>query len=273
MSLSLPGRMLVGAALLAMAGGCGVIAHPQLDACQSQNRVLQEQNRAQLAEIENLKAHTRQTENQLAATEQKVAVLEDQLGLKQKQLSTYQEERETLHAQVKGLANARGQATPEVSRRLEALSQRYPSLHYDPKTGISKLDFDILFDSGQHELKPAAQQALKELASVLQSAESRDLRVLVVGHTDDQAIAKKPAREQYNSNFDLSTARAQAVADYLRSQGLEEPRLGVAGFAASQPVAPNLTRNDRHRNRRVEIFVLAPEVPVVGWADTMPSIY
>ena len=59
----------------------------------------------------------------------------------------------------------------------------------------------------------------------------------------------------------------------LNRFGVADSRIGVAGFGASQPVAPNVTAKDRQKNRRVELFVLAPEVPVVGWTDSIPSVY
>jgi len=268
------GSVLVSAAaLLSLTCGCGLVTKAQFDAAQSQNRVLSEQNRSQLAELENLNAHARQTEEQLKAAEEKMAVLEDQHGLDRRQMTNYQHERRQLHEQVKGLVQARGPVTPEASRRLAQLSQRYPNLRFDPETGVGKFDTDILFDSGRAELKPGADRVLNELVTLLKSADAGDLKVFVVGHTDDRPIARKPARELFATNFDLSTARAQAVADRLRRLGLEEARLGVAGFGSHEPLAPNVSKNDRQKNRRVEIFVMAPETPVVGWTDSMPKLY
>ena len=80
-------------------------------------------------------------------------------------------------------------------------------------------------------------------------------------------------RERFASNFHLSTARALAVADQLRRQGLSERRIGVAGFGPHQPVAPTPQPGHRQKNRRVEIFVMAPDVPVVGWTDSGSSVY
>ena len=162
---------------------------------------------------------------------------------------------------------------PAVSKQLSDLADRYPSLHYDPATGVAKLDTDVLFDSGQIDLRPAAQAMLGELAHVLQSPEGDELKVMVVGHTDNQRIVGSPGGERFANNFHLSTSRALTVADQLRRQGLGEQRIGVAGFGPYQPVATNDTAAQRQKNRRVEIFVLAPDVPVVGWSDSLPGVY
>jgi chemotaxis protein MotB len=162
---------------------------------------------------------------------------------------------------------------PGVSQQLADLGARYSSLNFDPATGIAKLDTDVMFDSGQAELKPAAQALLGELARVLQAPDAAELKVMVVGHTDGQRIAERPPRDKYSNNFHLSTARALAVADTMRQQGLAEQRLGVAGFGSHQPVASNVSASDRQKNRRVEIFVMAPDVPVVGWTESIPSVY
>ena len=53
-----------------------------------------------------------------------------------------------------------------------------------PQTGISKLDTDVLFDSGDATLKPQAEKLLVEFAEIFQSPEARDLKIMVVGHTD-----------------------------------------------------------------------------------------
>jgi chemotaxis protein MotB len=122
-------------------------------------------------------------------------------------------------------------------------------------------------------LKPGAEQLLDELVRVLRSPAAGDLKIMVAGHTDNQSIAGHDAREKYPNNFHLSTARALAVSDYMKRSGLPEQRLGVAGFGPYQPIAPNTTAQDRQKNRRVEIFVMAAEVPVVGWSESTPSVY
>ena len=199
--------------------------------------------------------------------------MQERAGLDKKQLEGYERERDQLYDQVKGLAFGRGRLPPELCQQFAELSQRYPGLQFDPETGISKLDTDILFDSGQAVLKPGAEQLLDQLVRVLKSPAAGDLKIMVAGHTDNQLIAGRDVREKYPNNFHLSTARALAVADRMKRAGLPEQRMAVAGFGASQPIAPNATAQDRQKNRRVEILVMAPDVPVVGWSDSTPSVY
>ena len=264
----------VAPGLLFLVSGCSMVApRSEFDALQTQNRILQEQVRAKESELENLKVHTHYTEDQLANAEDRKAALEEQLGLSGKQLANYQQERKELHDQAKDMADAHLNLSPEVHRRLSELAERFPDLHFDPHTGVAKFDSDILFDSGSAELKPAANRVLAELMQVLRTPSAQSLKVFVVGHTDDRTIPQAPAHDQFASNIDLSTGRAQAVAGYLRQLGLEDQRLGVAGFGAHEPVTPNLTVADRQKNRRVEIFVMSPDVPVVGWTDSTPNMY
>ncbi len=101
------------------------------------------------------------------------------------------------------------------------------------------------------------------------SPEASQLKIMVVGHADSQGIKGRELRERYPSNWHLSAGRALVVADQLRKAGIPEARMGVAGFGQFQPIASNDSEDTRLRNRRVEIYVLGPETPVVGWADTM----
>ena len=263
----------LGLAALAVSCGCAFVPKSQLTALESQNRALVEKNHAQDARIQNLDTHSRNVEDQLMRAEEDLAILDEQLGLDRKQLVNYEAERDQLHTQVMGLIRGCSVPAPEVRGRLAEISQQYPSLRFDPCTGVSKLDTDVLFDMGRAELKPGADEVLRDLARLLDSPEGRDLKVLVVGHTDDRLIAGQPVREKYPNNFHLSAQRALAVSDALGRLGLEPERMGVAGFGPHQPVAPSLTGEDRAKNRRVELFVMAPEVPVVGWTESTPTLY
>jgi flagellar motor protein MotB len=230
-------------------GGCKIPTQSQLSAIQSQNRTLTEQSRAHLGEIENLKIHSRHVEDQLIHAEGELARLE--------------QPRDRQVAELPGGVNG----------RLADLAARYPCLQFDPKTGISKLDTDLLFDSGDAELKPGGDRILREFADIFQSPEARDLKIMVVGHADALGIKGREVRERYPNNWHLSAGRALAVADRLRKAGIPEERMGVTGFGQHQPISANDTSEARQRNRRVEIFILGPETPVVGWADTTGRVY
>ncbi len=253
--------------------GCLFVPVTTHRASETQNRNLTELTRAQAVELENLKVHARTKEDQLLQAERSLAKMEEELGINRHQLVGFRQEREQLHEQFEGLTSHFGQVPPEVGRQLTELSRRFPALQFDPATGLSKFDSDILFDSGEADLKPEAEKVLAELARILNSPEGQTLRIFVAGHTDNQRIAGRPVRDKYPSNFHLSTARAHAVAELLRGKGVDEHRVGVAGFGAHQPIAPNATPEDRRKNRRVELFVLAPHVPIVGWTETIPSVY
>ncbi len=253
-------------------GGCAT-SQLQLETFKTQNRALTEKNKAFAAEVENLRVHRDNLLAKLEQTEEDLALLHEEIGLDLDQVARFRSSREDLRKDYEDLMAGRAPLSPATRGRLASLAERYPALRFDPHTGVSKLDTDILFDTGKAELKPGAKEVLAELSRLLKSPEADDLRVLVVGHTDDRQIAKKPVREKYPNNFYLSADRALAVCDALRAQGVANERLAVAGYAGHQPVAPNVSDADRRKNRRVEIFVMAPEVPVVGWAETTPSLY
>ncbi len=256
------GLLVIVSAMLAPLTGC-YVPKSQLVTYETTNRVLSEQSRAQLVEIENLKAHSRQTEDQLIRAEQELAA-RDQADPNSPRLA--------VDASHPGFPNGR-RLPAAVSQQLSGWARQYPNLSFDMETGVSKCDMDVLFDSGQAELKPSARTMLAELAQVLQLAEAKDLKIMVVGHTDNQQIVGREARDKYANNFHLSTARALAVADLLRSQGLSGQRIGVAGFGANEPLAANDSAVQRQKNRRVEIFVMPRDVPVVGWSDAAAGGY
>ena len=76
--------------------------------------------------------------------------------------------------------------------------------------------------------------------------------IVVDGHTDNVPIHTA----QFPSNWELSTARAIAVARFfLDGGGMQPKRVGVAGYGEYRPLATNDTPAGRARNRRVELFV------------------
>jgi outer membrane protein OmpA-like peptidoglycan-associated protein len=107
----------------------------------------------------------------------------------------------------------------------------------------------ILFDVDSAALRPAAQENLKKLASILEKYE--DTEILIEGHTD----ATGP--EEYNQT--LSERRANSVNNYLTGMGVQKIRLTTVGYGEMQPVDTNDTPEGRQANRRVEVAIWANE--------------
>ncbi len=264
--------LLLSAMLLLGVAGCGFVPTSQLTSVQSQNKTLAEQVQSQQTELENLKFHTRSVENQLVRAEADLARTEQVVGTSGKSLRASLGGSPT--AQYASISS-RGSATltAGLNTQLAQLAKRYPSLQFDGKLGVARLDADLVFDSGDDRLKPDAEQALTEFARILQSDDGKNFRILIAGHTDNQKITKREARDQFHDNWQLSTARAHSVGDYLRRAGVSEERMGVSGFGGHQPIASNDTPEERRRNRRVEIFVVSPDTPIVGWTESTPNLY
>ena len=106
------------------------------------------------------------------------------------------------------------------------------------------------FRSGFAELDPNFIPTLAAMAKTISDVGSK---VTISGHTDNIPIAFS---ERFLSNWDLSAARAAAVADFLLGQNaVTEDRIDVVGFADTKPIASNTTPEGRSQNRRIEILI------------------
>ncbi len=113
---------------------------------------------------------------------------------------------------------------------------------------------EVFFDTGQATLLPEGRAELDKLAAALidldKQIPSEIAWVLRVdGHTDVRPIASP----QFKSNWELSSARAISVVQYLVSLGVPAQRLVAAGFAEFQPLDPEKTEEAYRRNRRIEL--------------------
>jgi chemotaxis protein MotB len=124
---------------------------------------------------------------------------------------------------------------------------------------IIALGDKILFDPGKTDLKPEGKDALTQVATVLKDLQNRNFQV--AGHTDNIPIKS----QKFRSNWDLSTARAVEVVNFMIASGLEPKRLSAAGYADTSPIAPNDTPDNKAKNRRIEI-TLVPNL------DDLPPI-
>ncbi|HVY37891.1 MAG TPA: OmpA family protein, partial [Polyangia bacterium] len=124
---------------------------------------------------------------------------------------------------------------------------------------IVRLGDKILFDPGKTDLKPEGKDALTQVTAVLKTLPNRNFQV--AGHTDNVPIKSK----KFRSNWDLSTARAVEVTNFMIAAGMEPKRLSAAGYADQSPVAANDSPENMAKNRRIEI-TLVPNL------DDLPPI-
>src|SRR5271155_3173438 len=114
---------------------------------------------------------------------------------------------------------------------------------------------EVFFDTGQALLLPEGRAELDKLATALidldKQIPSEIAWVLRVdGHTDVRPITNSPV---FKSNWELSSARAISVVQYLISLGAPAQRLVAAGFAEFQPLDTAATEEAYKRNRRIEL--------------------
>jgi chemotaxis protein MotB len=112
---------------------------------------------------------------------------------------------------------------------------------------VTVLTDKLLFNSGSATLKPAGLPLLDEISNLLNVDTTHP--IVVEGYTDDVPIHTAA----FPSNWELSTSRATTVVQYLISRGVNENRLGAAGYSDLHPVTSNATSAGRAMNRRVEI--------------------
>lgn len=131
------------------------------------------------------------------------------------------------------------------------------SLGSDTQGVVLELGDSLMFSKGSADLQPSAIPVLKKIAATLQSDRYNSFNFSIEGHTSDETYSS----ERYPSNWELSSARASAVARFLESRGIARVRLKVTGYYDNVPKFPNhdiygqpIPQN-RIKNRRVTIHI------------------
>jgi type VI secretion system protein ImpK len=153
-------------------------------------------------------------------------------------------------AAAEPIVSAEGSLFNTLSERLaEDLTAQRLALDGSGDKAVLTLGSDALFASGSAKVLAPRVALLQRIGAALHGL---DARIVVIGHTDDQ-----PPTPGRPSNWQLSLARATEVVDLLREQAGGPERFLAQGRGASEPVAPGDTPQNRARNRRVVIAVLA----------------
>jgi chemotaxis protein MotB len=115
---------------------------------------------------------------------------------------------------------------------------------------------DLLFASGSWQMRPQGQQLIANFARKL--APTQQNHLMVSGYTDNAPIGPALRQQGVTSNQELSQKRADAVMQYLISQGVQPDLVSARGFGENDPIAPNDTAAGRAQNRRVELSLGGP---------------
>ena len=117
---------------------------------------------------------------------------------------------------------------------------------------IIRFSDTLLFESGKAEIKAGVIPTLDMLSSKLQECINEGYTLRFEGHTDNVPIRTA----QFPSNFELSGARAAAVARfYIEEKGFDPTQISIEGMSEYHPLADNSTAEGRSQNRRVEIKI------------------
>lgn len=130
----------------------------------------------------------------------------------------------------------------------------------DTDRGLVVTMADVLFDSGQYTLRPAAREKLAKLSGIVIAHPG--LKLAAEGHTDSTGSP--------DFNQKLSVKRAEAVIAYLAGQGIAGDNLSANGFGDTRPIAPNNTSAGRQQNRRVELIVSGEVIGTSIGGTTQP---
>ncbi|MDH5485716.1 MAG: flagellar motor protein MotB [Gammaproteobacteria bacterium] len=120
----------------------------------------------------------------------------------------------------------------------------------DEKRTLIRIREKGSFPSGSDRLQPSFRPIMKVIAKTVLDTPGK---IHVSGHTDNLSISTF----RFNSNWELSTARALSIMNELkRHEKIPENRFVVQGHADTEPLVPNTTATNRAINRRVEIIIV-----------------
>ena len=143
--------------------------------------------------------------------------------------------------------------TIETSLKDQIAKQEIEVVNMENKLKVIFID-KILFDSGYSSINSGGKKLLLKIAGFLR--DNKKQNIMIEGHTDNVPL-KTRLKKRFTSNWELSTARAAAIASFLvKKGGLDPKRLSACGYSYYRPVAPNNTEKGRRQNRRIEIILI-----------------
>jgi chemotaxis protein MotB len=140
--------------------------------------------------------------------------------------------------------------------------KKFASIDLIPDTTMRIiLSGDLLFNTGKADLSQPAKQSLQKIATAIKET---PYMINIIGHTDNLPMHS----DRFNTNWELSVARASKVARFLIEEtGMDPNQFVVSGYSSYRPIKPNTNVENRALNRRVEIVIskkLPPAEPATS---------
>ena len=192
------------------------------------------------------KARTEYDRRQIyEASKAGVKVRDMQLILTKEELEAERRANELATAELEKEKGARQAAEASLQSALTELAA-VASIKEESRGTVITLSGSVLFASGKYALLSGAKSRLDQVAAAIKAG-PEEKRITVEGHTDSKGKAA--------SNEVLSRNRAEAVREYLITQGVSGDRITAVGMGPRRPIVENNTAENRANNRRVEIII------------------
>jgi chemotaxis protein MotB len=216
------------------------------------------------AKIDLEKEATARAVAQIENLNEQIKALRSQIGALQEALGTSEAKQKDSQLRIADLGQrlnlALAQRVQELSRyRSDFFGKLRDILGNRPDIRVVGDRFvfqsEVFFDSAQAALRPEGRAELDQLAAALLDLEKQipseiNWVLRVDGHTDTRQLS---ATSPFKSNWELSSARAISVVQYLISKGVPPQRLVAAGFGEFQPIDQGSSDEAFSHNRRIEL--------------------
>jgi len=210
------------------------------------------------AELAKRDAQNQAQQSQLEAQQSELAAAQAKAAQAQADAARARAEADAARAQAN--AEAANKSASDANAVRERLRGQLNSVLATSETarGLIVNMSDVLFDTGRYTLKPTTQISLAKVAGILQAYPG--LKLQVEGYTDSVGS------DEYNQK--LSENRADAVRNFLITQGVPQNNITSTGYGKANPVADNSTAAGRAKNRRVQLVVSGN---AIGITESSPT--
>lgn len=143
----------------------------------------------------------------------------------------------------------------DAARRIQQIVKKDDRLKEAVKVKVTdkgiavQISDPIGFKVGSDKIEKEFQDLLVDILGIIRDIPERDIRV--EGHTDNTPIQST----RFPSNWELSAARALSVVKLFYSKGENPVKLSAVGYGEFRPAMPNTSKQNKRKNRRIEIFV------------------